>query len=281
MPGSERRVNPGSGDRRAQRRSGGTLALGATMAAFLLLALAVHRHAAVALRTAMVDTADSAGGDVAVPTVERTPAEEREIQFVTFVFDSTQSDWQTLFPRAFGAPYHGATMEMYRDFTRTGCGDALVTGPVYCGADRAVYVDLAMYAELRARYGTAGDVGEAYLIAHEFGHHVEHLLGQSDGAYAGGRDDSIRINAGTPRAELLADCYAGVWMHAMNQGQVLDSAELSSGIRAAVAVTSEWAQRHPALHLASDAFVYRSPETREFWFRRGFGSGDPSFCRSP
>src|SRR6187401_3193559 len=151
------------------------------------------------------------GGGVPTETAEpisTTPEENERFEFVKFVINDTQDTWTTLLPRESGVQYERSTLVLFRDVVQSACGTAeSASGPFYCPGDHKVYIDLSFFDELRSRFGASGDFAQAYVIAHEVGHHVQSLLG----AGVGGRssnEDSVRI-------ELQADCYAGVWAHSV------------------------------------------------------------------
>jgi predicted metalloprotease len=148
--------------------------------------------------------------------------ETREVQFVSFVLDDVQSTWERVLPTA-GRNYRHATLVLFRDYTASGCGTAqTATGPFYCPPDEKVYIDLAFFDELRSRFGAPGEFAQAYVLAHEVGHHVQKILGV-------GRRPSVGV-------ELQADCFAGVWAHTTAQRKMVDRSDVEAGLRAAAAV---------------------------------------------
>ncbi|MEP6620943.1 MAG: neutral zinc metallopeptidase [bacterium] len=203
--------------------------------------------------------------------------EEPEVRFVSFVLDDAQSTWTALLPQ-YGATYHDAGLVLFRGATRTGCGTgATAMGPFYCPLDEKVYVDLAFYEELKTKFAASGDFAQAYVIAHELGHHVQHLLGidaQMRRAVQGGADQ----NAMSVKLELQADCYAGVWGHSAEQRKELQAGDVEEGLTAAAAVGDDRIQQRTTGHVNTDSFTHGSSAQRASWFKRGFESGDPKSC---
>ena len=152
---------------------------------------------------------------------QTTPEEEKLVDFVSFVLDDAQGTWARMFEQS-GQQYQPARLVVYRAGTETGCGygDA-ASGPFYCPADGTVYIDLSFYQDLRDRFGAPGDFAQAYVLAHEIGHHVQNLLGMSDQVRQAQQMDPDRANEMSVRLELQADCYAGLWGHATQQRNVL------------------------------------------------------------
>ena len=210
----------------------------------------------------------TAPGDVQQP-VSSTPEEEKRIQFVSFVLDDVQQTWAQLLPKVDGQQYRDAKLDVFRDAVNTGCGQApAAVGPFYCPVDQKVYVDLSFFDELDKRFGAPGDFAEAYVIAHEFGHHVQHLLGVD----ARNRQESIQI-------ELQADCYAGVWGNHAQDEQLLEPGDLEEGLTAAAAVGDDRIQKQTQGRVDPESWTHGSSEQRTAAFKRGFESGDPSACR--
>jgi predicted metalloprotease len=169
---------------------------------------------------------------------------------------------------------------LYTEATGTGCGlGQSAMGPFYCPSDQRVYLDLSFWQELEGRFGATGDAAKAYVIAHEMGHHVQHLLGADKQAQALGAQGAT---SGSVRLELQADCYAGVWAaHAAEAsgGKVsLGPADIEDGLRAAAAVGDDTLQRASTGHVAPDSFTHGSSAQRTHWFRAGAQSGDPAAC---
>ncbi len=197
------------------------------------------------------------------------PSSDDQAQFVAFVVDDVQKTWAQLF-RESGRTYEPTKLVLFEQATVSGCGTAsAATGPFYCPSDRKVYLDLGFFRELKSRFGAAGDFAEAYVIAHEFGHHVQNLLG----VLARTREDSIRI-------ELQADCYAGVWGNHARDENLLVPGDLEEGLNAAAAVGDDRIQKQTQGRVDPETWTHGSSKQRVSAFRRGFDSGDPSACAS-
>ena len=211
--------------------------------------------------------------------VQQSPEEAKEVQFVSFVLDTAQATWSQLLPRTMGTPWHDAKLVLFRDATQTGCGvGQTAMGPFYCPVDERIYIDLAFYDELRSRFGAPGDFAQAYVITHELGHHVQHLLGTDERVRRAQEANPDMANALSVRLELQADCYAGVWGHATQQEQILDPGDIEEGLNAAAAVGDDRIQRQETGRVNADTFTHGSSAQRVSWFKKGFSSGDPRDC---
>jgi len=222
-------------------------------------------------------TQQTASGDVA--PVQQSPAEEREVQFVSFVLDSAQAVWSRIEPRAFGQPWHDAKLVLFRDATPTACGTGQTAmGPFYCPNDEKVYVDLAFFDELKSRFGAPGEFAQAYVIAHELGHHVQHLNGVDRQVRRLQQQNPGEANPLSVKLELQADCYAGVFGHELQNENILDPGDIDDGLRAAAAVGDDRLQRETTGRIAPETFTHGTSAQRSSWFRKGFDSGDPKAC---
>lgn len=214
-----------------------------------------------------------------VAPVQQSPGEAREVQFVSFVLDTAQATWAQLLPQAMHTPWHDAKLVLFRDATQTGCGvGQTAMGPFYCPLDEKIYIDLAFYDELRSRFGAPGDFAQAYVITHELGHHVQHLLGTDEQVRRAQEANPDMANALSVRLELQADCYAGVWGHATQQEQILEAGDIEEGLNAAAAVGDDRIQRRATGRVNADTFTHGSSAQRVGWFKKGFASGDPRDC---
>ncbi|MEQ1911858.1 MAG: neutral zinc metallopeptidase [Vicinamibacterales bacterium] len=210
--------------------------------------------------------------------LQTTPEEERMVDMVDAVARDTQATWQQLL----GSRYEMTTVKLFRDATQSGCGAAeSATGPFYCPSDHKVYLDLGFFKDLSSRFGAPGDFAQAYVIAHEFGHHVQNLLGTSDRVRAG----SMGANSASVALELQADCYAGVWGHDASQsgrfsaGKVeLDAGDADEALRAASMIGDDRLQKMSTGRVQPERFTHGSSAQRMEWFQRGMKTGDPRQC---
>jgi len=219
-------------------------------------------------------TGVSPGGPSGGP-VASTPAEDHLRDFVSFVLDDAQDTWtQVLGPR-----YERAKLVLFRDETVTACGAAeSATGPFYCPGDRKVYIDLGFYDELRQRFGASGEFAQAYVLAHEIGHHVQTLLGIEPRMRELQRANPRMQNELSVRLELQADCYAGIWGHSTAQRQLLEQGDLESGLNAAAAIGDDRIQRMGGGRVSPDRFTHGSSAQRVEGFKRGLETGALSAC---
>jgi predicted metalloprotease len=221
----------------------------------------------------------STGPAPGVPARKGSPAEEQLADFVSFVLDDVQNTWTREFQKA-GREYHRARLVLFTDATRSGCGFAESTaGPFYCPVDSKVYIDLGFYNELRNRFGAPGDFAQAYVLAHEVGHHVQHLLGISDKVHAaqsGGNRQ--QANALSVRLELQADCLAGVWAHSTNERRLLEEGDVEEGLGAASAVGDDRIQKQATGRVSPESWTHGSAKQRAGWFRRGLETGRINDC---
>src|SRR5215211_5087254 len=198
---------------------------------------------------------------------------ERDLRdFSEYVFDSAQRSWT----RTFGG-YRDAKLYLYRGAVSTGCGNASsAVGPFYCPADQRVYLDLSFYGDMKQQLGAPGDFAWAYVIAHEVGHHVQNLRGTNDEVRRLQREDPDQENPLSVRLELQADCYAGVWAHAVFDQ--LDPGDVDEAIRASEAVGDDRLQRRARGDVNPDSFTHGSSAQRAKWFRAGQAAGEPADC---
>jgi predicted metalloprotease len=199
--------------------------------------------------------------------VEATPEEERLVDFVSFVLDTAQATWNRVLS-AQGIDYRPAKLVLFRDAVQSACGfGQSATGPFYCPGDRKIYVDLAFFAALDTRLGAPGDFAQAYVLAHEIGHHVQNVIGLMEIPH---EDSNISV-----RLELQADCLAGVWGHHANMEQMLQGGDLEEALNAAAAVGDDRLQPGS---VRPETFTHGSSAQRTAWFRRGVVSGQVGDC---
>ena len=211
-----------------------------------------------------------------------SPGEERTVDMVDAVARDVQDTWGGLL----GSRYEPTKVVLFRDSIQSACGFAQsATGPFYCPGDHKVYLDLSFFDELAQRFGAPGDFAQAYVLAHEFGHHVQNLMGTEAKVRQMQRNDPSSVNPLSVRLELQADCYAGVWGHTAGeqgraaQGKVeLDPGDAEEALRAAAAIGDDRLQRLGTGRVMPEKFTHGTSEQRVTWFRRGFDSGDPRQC---
>jgi predicted metalloprotease len=212
------------------------------------------------------------------PPAETTPAEERLVDFVSFVLDDAQKVWSQVLPQQ-GAQYRPARLVLFRDAIQSACGlGESATGPFYCPGDEKVYIDLGFYQELQQRFGAPGDFAQAYVLAHEIGHHVQNVLGTEAEVRRARSSRPDLANQLSMRLELQADCYAGIWAHSTAQRDLLERGDVEEGLGAAAAVGDDRIQRMGGGRVAPEAFTHGSSEQRMQWFQRGFRSGQLDDC---
>lgn len=241
-----------------------------------------------------VDFLSLVGGGGGAPTesvgtsgtgpVASTPEEEKLVDFVDAVMKDSQMTWQDLL----GNRYQPTKVRLFRDAIQSACGYAQsASGPFYCPGDHYIYLDLGFFDELRRRFGASGDFAEAYVVAHELGHHVQSLLGIEARTRHLQSSNPSETNELSVRLELQADCFAGVWAHATNksgraaEGRVeLESGDLEEGLRAASAIGDDRIQRMSTGHVFPEKFTHGTSEQRVTWLRRGFDNGTPDGCQT-
>ena len=204
------------------------------------------------------------------------PGQEEQVEFVQVVLADTEDVWRELFPQAFGEQYQDPKLQLFTGQANSACGFAsAAVGPFYCPADQTVYIDLAFYDELANRFNAEGDFAQAYVIAHEVGHHVQNLLGTSDKVHAArGRVSEEEFNDLSVRLELQADFFAGVWAHhAQRSRSILEPGDLEEALNAATAIGDDKLQMQTQGYVVPDSFTHGSSEQRVRWFRKGFETG--------
>lgn len=209
-----------------------------------------------------------------------TAADREMSDFVAVVLADTEQAWHQQF-RALGRQYEEPTLVLFSNRVNSACGSATAAvGPFYCPGDRQVYIDLSFFGDLAKRHGAPGDFAQAYVIAHEVGHHVQTLLGISERVQAAKRGRSeAQVNALSVRQELQADCFAGLWGHVANeQLKVLEPGDLEEALQAASAIGDDRLQREAGRRVVPDSFTHGTSQQRVQWFRRGFESGDFDAC---
>jgi predicted metalloprotease len=247
-----------------------SLLVGIRLGALQLTALGRLTTQPLLARLAAAPAADGTG----VPTAST----EDEIAFVRFVVGDVQDTWQGMF-RSAGLEYQTTQLVLFQDQVRSACGPATAeVGPFYCPIDTRVYLDLLFFDELARKFGAPGDFGQAYVIAHEFGHHVQNLLGITGQVGAVQQSDPTLANDLSVRTELQADCLAGVWGHSAYQRAEVEPGDLQEGLAAAAAGGDDTLQRAATGAVETDTVTHGTSEQRVSWFLAGYRSGDPASC---
>jgi uncharacterized protein len=270
-------------DRRDETGGGGGfqvggihLGLGGVVILFIL-SLVFKRDFLSLLSTGSVATP---GTTVNQPDAARDQQEQPLVQFVTFVLNDTQNTWAQILPSQ-GVPYRHAKLVLFRDSIDSACGQAQsATGPFYCPEDEKVYIDLGFYDELKQRFGAPGEFAEAYVLAHEIGHHVQKLLGIEAKVRQAQQQNPQAANQLSVGLELQADCLAGVWGHSTQQRNILEAGDVDSGLKAAAAVGDDRLQRMSRGTVNPETFTHGSSAQRTQWFQRGFQDGTIASCNT-
>ena len=206
--------------------------------------------------------------------------EDSAVQFVSFVLDDADTTWTKILGRE-NVQYPPPKLVLFRNSTQSGCGYAQsAMGPFYCPLDEKVYIDLSFYDELKNRFGAAGDFAQAYVLAHEIGHHVQHVLGTDAKVREAQQSSPGEGNELSVRMELQADCYAGVWASTTQQRNMLEQGDVQEAMNAAAAVGDDRIQQQSGQRVNVDAFTHGSSAQRMEWFNRGFSSGNVRSCNT-
>ncbi len=220
------------------------------------------------------------------PQSAGSPADRQMVSFVSAVLDDSQATWAAIF-RENNIAYQEARLSLESGLVPSACGNIPASaGPFYCPLDDTIYLNFAFFNDLKNRYGASGDFAQAYVIAHELGHHVQNLLGTSDEVRQQQQANPRQANRLSVALELQADCYAGIWGGEQTQAKVnqndqlyaISQADFEEGITAAAAIGDDRLQRQATGRVNPEAFTHGSSEQRVNWFSRGFKSGNPSQC---
>jgi uncharacterized protein len=213
------------------------------------------------------------------PPRAASPEEDKSAQLASFVLGDTQDTWTKILARE-NIRYPRAHLVLFRDHTQSGCGAArAATGPFYCPADQKVYLDLGFWDQLR-RYGASGEFAQAYVVAHEIGHHVQNVLGIERKVRGIQQQNPQAGNQLSVAMELQADCFAGVWANSSADRQIIDQADVKTGLQAAAAVGDDRLQKMSQGYVTPDSFTHGSSQQRMAWFNRGLQSGQVSACNT-
>jgi uncharacterized protein len=251
---------------------GGGLAVGGGIGTVVLLLVAFLLGADPRALLEQAPTQPAPGTQAVRPA---NPAEEELKQFVSAVLGNTEDVWQEIFRRN-GGQYREPKLVLFTGQVQSACGAAgAAVGPFYCPGDEKVYIDLSFYRELKSRFRAPGDFAQAYVIAHEVGHHIQNLLGTMDKVHAlQARAGQAQANNLSVRLELQADFYAGVWAHHAQRKGLLEVGDVEEALRAASAIGDDRIQRESQGYVVPDSFTHGTSEQRMRWFRRGLETGD-------
>ncbi|MGK9236287.1 zinc metallopeptidase [Inquilinus limosus] len=261
-------------DRRGMRPAavGGVGGIGAIVIVLLALFFGVDP-------SALLQQVDTGPGSSPTETTSAPGAQDEMSQFLAAVLGSTEDTWGAVFQEA-GSRYAPPKLVRFSGATRSACGFAdAAMGPFYCPADQMVYIDTAFFDELGRRFGAPGEFAEAYVVAHEVGHHVQNLLGIMDKVNALRSRGGVDGNELSVRVELQADCFAGVWAkRGDQQSRFIEPGDIEAAMQAAAAVGDDTLQKRSQGYVVPDSFTHGSAEQRVRWFRRGYDSGNPTTC---
>ena len=222
------------------------------------------------------------GSQVHMQTAARSADENQLAEFVSVVLADTEDTWHAIFQQS-GKHYREPKLVLFTDTVQSACGMAQAAmGPFYCPADQKVYIDLGFYRELRDRFRAPGDFAQAYVIAHEIGHHVQNLLGISDKVHqARSRMSRTQWNTLSVKLELQADCLAGIWAHHADRTRgILEAGDVEEALNAASAIGDDRLQRQSQGRVVPDSFTHGTSEQRARWFKRGLQSGQFGECNT-
>ncbi len=271
----DRRGMGGGGGGGGFRFGGGRMGLGG-MVILLVLSLVFKRNffALVGGGESTVTSQPASG-----PARSNSVEEAKLVKFVSFVLDDLQNTWEKELPKQANVNYPRAKLVLFSGATQSACGmGESAMGPFYCPGDQKVYIDLSFYQELRQKFGAPGDFAQAYVLAHEVGHHLQNVLGTEKKVRREQRIAKDRENELSVRMELQADCYAGVWGNLTKQRGVLEAGDLEEALRAANAIGDDTLQKQASGRVRPEKFTHGSAAQRMKWFRSGFDSGRLDAC---
>jgi len=278
-----RTEGPGSSnveDRRGQRVGGRGL-IGGGIGALVLVVLGMFFGIDPRVILGLADTVQQMQAPAQAPAGKVGAPSDEMGRFVSVVLADTEQTWNTLF-RQLGRDYQEPRLVLFTGATPTACGTGQTAmGPFYCPLDQRVYIDLAFYQQLRDRFRAPGDFAQAYVIAHEVGHHVQNQLGIMErmDAYRQ-RLSETQYNALSVRLELQADCFAGVWAHHANNRQLLEAGDVNEAMTAAAAIGDDTIQRRTQGRIVPDSFTHGTSDQRMRWFMTGMKAGQISACNT-
>ena len=264
------------------RRGGGGIGRGGVGIGGIVLALVISYFTGINPMTLLGIMEQTPLTRQEAPVAHKPPANDETALFVSKVLASTEDVWNQTFREA-GRQYENPKLVLFTGATPTACGTGQTAmGPFYCPGDHKVYIDLAFYRELKDRFRAPGEFAQAYVVAHEVGHHVQNLLGIADQVHKARQRVSEReANALSVRMELQADCLAGVWgKRTDTMKQVLEPGDLEAALTAASAIGDDRLQQQAQGRIVPESFTHGSSEQRVRWFRRGFETGDMNQCNT-
>jgi predicted metalloprotease len=265
-------------DRRGMRGAGPAIGFGGigTIIVVLLISFLTGTNP-----LSLLQMTDSLSPGPAAPSSVPTgaPSGDPAAEFVAAVLGDTEETWGRVFA-ASGDPYEEPVLVLFENQVQSACGfTSAAVGPFYCPGDRKVYLDLSFFRELDQRFGAPGDFAQAYVVAHEVGHHVQNLLGLSSRvSQLQQRSSEAQANALSVRLELQADCLAGVWGHHANRQQLLEEGDVEEGLQAAASIGDDRLQRQSGGYVSPESFTHGSSQQRVEWLRRGLSSGRIEDC---
>jgi predicted metalloprotease len=265
-----RRESTNVEDRRGMSRGG--IAIGGGLGTIVVLLIALLLGADPRALLDQVETSQAPDTQTSRPV---NPQEDELKRFVSVVLADTEDVWQELFQQQ-GRRYREPTLVLFTGRVQSACGIAgAAVGPFYCPEDEKVYIDLSFFRELKTRFGAPGDFAQAYVLAHEVGHHVQKLLGTMDRVHSlQERASPEEANQLSVRLELQADFYAGVWAHYANKRGIVEPGDIEEALRAASAIGDDRLQQETQGYVVPDSFTHGTSEQRLRWFRKGFETGD-------
>ncbi|EPQ7199261.1 hypothetical protein GKR55_14885 [Providencia stuartii] len=289
MRWQDRRRSDNIEDRRSENSSGGfqgngrgiRIPLRGKSGVVILIVIVVAGYYGVDL-TGLI-TGEPIGNHSSQQAQNRTisPQEAQLADFTSVMLASTEDVWQTEFKKL-GKQYQQPKLVIYRNGTSTACGQGKAfMGPFYCPADNKIYIDLSFYNDMKTKLGAGGEFAQGYVVAHEIGHHVQHLLGIEQQVRKLQQGVSTKeANKLSVKLELQADCFAGVWGHNMDKEGILDDGDLQSALNAAQAIGDDRLQQQSQGRVIPDSFTHGTSQQRYFWFKKGFETGDINSCNT-
>lgn len=263
-------------DRRGMGGKG--LALGGGGLGTIVLALAIYLFSGDSTALNQLGGGDAPSGvqQQQQQTQANQPQNDSQGRFAKTVLKSTENVWNQILPKQSGVRYVEPKLVLFDNQTQSACGYASsATGPFYCPGDKKLYLDFAFFNELKTQFGAPGDFAQAYVVAHEVGHHVQNLLGTMDKVTAAGNTNALSV-----KLELQADCYAGVWAFYVKQKGLLEAGDAEEALKAASAVGDDSIQKKAQGYVVPESFTHGSARERMSWFNQGFQGGDIRRCNT-